>query len=746
MAKANYDKEEKQQTPPIYNPPEDQKNALSWVYQRMISMRDAPDRIKWAKNWDRSRKQWEAMRDERGADDWQSNHVVPLTTAVVETVLSEVIDQSPRPIIMPRGNEDAPKARVMQHIFTYTWDVSDGDSELYNVLKDAFMLGTGIAQEYYWREPRKITNEKGDEEMVYDYDDCYMETVRLQEFYVDEKARGFTGPHQARDCIRRYVMDYDVFRQYFSGERDPLNAAKYVVPGGTTEDGVDWPGDYKPPQGFDTGKEVEVLWYWSRVPKDCLYIVANGIIIQMGPNPYKHKQLPFARVVDIKVPHSFYGKGEADLLESVNDELNTFRRMTIDRGHLDLDKMFFVSPHLNLADEDLIARPHGAIPTDDVNVAKAVEYGDVPRSVELVLKHLEDDSVIGTGINPRSQALPTAGTATEAAILKESTLKRIRLKVKLFEKEFLTVIGRLRVANILQYYSQPKLTKIVGEGRKQQFEGEMNDLKAKGLIENIEGQDYIKQYRQIRTENVELTTDARGKPKEKPNMGFHFFDLKPEYFMPVASGGYDIKFEAGSTLPVSKTLMRDEAKDLWDRVSQVALAVPQSYDIVKLTDELLIKPFERNPNDLKAEQVQEDNTRQAMLLDMAEMENKQMSQGQPVESTPYASTGHTQVHIEYTGSDEFKALAAGNPQIAKIFTDHIMGEYFAQQQRQGAVPGQEGEMAGATGAGGTAASLVPGSQPSPQPATAGGGNKSLSGTLTGKIQGGGQVLGGQQAS
>jgi len=86
-----------------------------------------------------------------------------------------------------------------------------------------------------------------------------------------------------------------------------------------------------------------------------------------------------------------------------------------------------VATWLNLSEEDLIARPHGFIPTDDINAIKAVEYNDVPRSVELSMKHLEDDATIATGINPRAQALPTTGTATEAAILKESTLKRIRL-------------------------------------------------------------------------------------------------------------------------------------------------------------------------------------------------------------------------------------------------------------------------------------------------------------------------------
>lgn len=723
-----------------YNPEGAEKEARDWVYKRKYAMENSPSRREAEKNWDKWQSQWEQLRRPKDQDDWQSNHVVPLTTSIVETVLSEVIDQSPKPVIMPRSPEDAPKARVMQRIFEYTWEVSDGDLELYNVLKDAFILGTGIAQEFYWKESRMVTNEKGKEELVYDFDDCYMEAVRLQDFYVDEKARGFMGPYQARDCVRRYIMDIDDFRLYFQGETwDPLKNAKYVVPGGD----VDYFEDWKPPQGIDTGRDVEVLWYWSRKPKDCLWIGANGVLIVKGPNPFRHKQLPFARAVDIKRTHQFYGKGESELLESVQDELNTIRQMMLDRAHLDIDKMFFVSPYMNLSDEDLIARPHGAIPIDNPELAKPIEYGDTPRSTELQLKHLEDDSVIVTGVNPRAQALPTTGTATEAAILKESTLKRIRLKMKLIEKETLTPIGRMRVANILQYYSQPKLDKIVGEANIKQFEADIEELKARGIVENINGEDYVKRFRQVRTQDTELSFNVKGQPVEKANPGYHFFELKPEYFMPVASGGYDIKFMAGSTLPVSKSLLKQETLEMYDRLIQIAMAMPETYDIKKLGDEL-IRVNDRNPQDFYAEKVEEDNQRLEMQIEMANLENQQMMQGKPVEATPYANPAHTQLHVEFTGSDAFQGLSSTDPRL-DIFNSHITGEAMAQESRAGG-PMANDEMMGATAPGGSAGSLMPGTGINQPSAAAGGANRKLSATQGAKIQGGGMVTKGQQAS
>src|SRR4030042_70932 len=374
-----------------YKPNDKEKDALKWVYKRYQDMKDSPDRKEAEKNWDKWEKQWEAHRSIRNAKEWQSNHYVPLTTSIIETALAEIVDQTPQPLILPRGAEDQPKAMVMGHIFKYTWETADGDTELYNVIKDALIFGTGIAQEFYFKDRRFVKNnrlgkgekEESEETETFDFDDCYLEAVKLQDFYVDEKARSFSGPYGARDCIRRYIMNIDDFKLFFSGPVwDHLGNAKKVVPGGDTN----YYEFFKPPSGIDNSKEVEILWYWSKKPEDWLIIVANDVVVRMGPNIYKHKQLPFARAVDVKRTHHFYGKGEAELLESIQDEINTLRRMVIDRNHLDIDKMFLVSNNLGLNDEDLMARPPGMIPADDVNAPKKGENGDIPKRGGVLMK------------------------------------------------------------------------------------------------------------------------------------------------------------------------------------------------------------------------------------------------------------------------------------------------------------------------------------------------------------------------
>jgi len=581
----------------------------------------------------------------------------------------------------------------------------------------------------------------GTTKRVWGYNDVYLECVKLEDFFVDETARDFVGPYAARDCVRRHIMDIDDFRNFFKGDVwDHLGNAKYVSPGGDTS----YPEWYKPPEGIDKSRQVEVLWYWSIKPKDWLIVVANGVVVVMGPKPYNHKELPFARVVDVKRTHKFYGKGESEILESINDELTTLRRMVIDRNHLDIDKMFFVSSRLNLSDEDTIARPHGTIEVNDVNGAKAIEYGDIPRSVQMSITNLQDDATIATGINPRSQALPTTGTATEAAILKESTLKRIRLKVKLLEREFLTRIGKLRLSNMLQYYPETKQRDIVGEQASEEYESTKMDT---GSLFAMPGSESTPTYKSVPIKGKALDFDVNGNLVESPKEGMTFLELKPQYYKPGDSEGFDIKFIAGSTLPVSKPLLQSKATEMYDRLIQLASA-GIGYDPVKLGD-MLLKVNDFNANDYHLEEAEgeggdTEEQRTQMLIGLASFENKLMMDGKEVPATAYATPAHTQIHVAFTASPTFLKLGKDSP-IVKVMIDHITGELAAENQRESGAPlaipgaGAEGGMPMGAGfeAGARPQTMVSNNTPTQNL----GGNPLMTSILPAKIQGGGQALG-----
>jgi hypothetical protein len=477
----------------------------------------------------------------------------------------------------------------------------------------------------------------------------------------------------------------DDFKRFFSGDIwDPLGNVRYVRAGGDTN----WYSHYKPPNDVNKEDEIEVLWYWSRSPEDYLIIMANDVPIKIGPNPYKHKQLPFAKTFDIKRPHSFYNKGEPKLLESIQKELNTMRRMITDRNHLDIDKMFLVGRNETFNEDDIISRPHGFIRVDDPANYKPIEYNDIPTSVSLTIQELNKDAVRVTRMNDRVTAAATPMTATDAAIKKEEMIKAIKSKLRRLEKGFLVDVGRMRVANIIQFYSQPKLEKILGEAGVAEYEKAKAAAQKEGLLQEMDGTFYRAQYKNIRVKGKELATDARGNTTEKSKVGYSFFDLKPEYFVPVARGGFQIKFEAGSTMPVSKALMVKQTQDAVVQLMPLATA-GIGYDPVKLGDELL-KSLDKDPEDYKLEEGEKDikQARDEMMINLAAQENDEVSKGRPIPplGTPYATPSHSKIHIAFIKSPTAKQMG---DELFKLLVKHTMGEISAQTMR--------GEVASLTG-------------------------------------------------
>lgn len=738
-----------------YKPSGKEEELLDMSYTRYYAMKDSPQRTDIVKEWDAGEKAWDQyVSEDKNMEDWQATYFVPLTTAVVESTVSEMVDQSPRPIILPRSPEDIPKATVMKHAFDFTWEIGNGDDELEQVLKDSLIYGDGFAQEYYYTDRRVIKtlkniskNKKGQriedysEKDVYEYKDCLLESVSPYELFFDETARTINrGPYKARDAIRRYVMKLEDAKLFFTGDVwDPLGNMRFVRAGGDTS----WYSFFKPPEDINHKDEVEVLWYWSRKPEDWLLVMINDVLIKAGPNPYKHKMLPFAKTSDTPRPHKFYAKGEPKLLDSIQRELNTIRRMITDRNHLDIDKMWLVSRSETYSEEDTITRPHGIIRVDDPSNYKPLEYNDIPNSVSVTLEELNKDAVRVTGVEERFQAVKTPGTATEAAMLQESVQRRIRAKLRRLENIFLVDVGRMRVANIVQFYSQPTLEKIVGEAGSKEYEAKIDEARRKGLLVTQGKEKFREQYKTIRLRDKELVSDQTGVITERPIRGVSFFEMVPSSFIPTSELGYDIRFEAGSTMPVSKPLMVKQAQDVATMLMPLASA-GVGYDPVKLADWVL-ETMDKDPSTLKAEVVPEQGIEQArtgMAAQLASDENQELLAGRgiPLAGTPYATAIHTMTHIDFIRSPAGRQLT--DPQVDTL-TTHIMGEITAQDQR-GSVTNSGGGMRAEQPMGMSqqalpqAGTLPQGSQP-PY-------NQELKATMPGLVQGGEEVQGGQKGS
>ena len=252
---------------------DEQKFWKQHSYKRFQLMKQSRQQNNRETQWDNHQKQYEAWRPPKSLDDWQSNIVPPFTTSVVESALSELIDQTLQPRVQARKKEYVPHATVLNYVKDYTWDIGYGDMELFKAIKQNFVLGSTVWQEYYWQDKRAVkqivsyNNKTGREEYkeatLFDFDDCYGEAVNLWDIWFDPQARSVnTGPYKAQDAIRRYIMHIDVFRNTFLNSRwDKYNLCRFVKPGGDTT----YYQFYQPPIGVDRESQ-EILWHWIRNP------------------------------------------------------------------------------------------------------------------------------------------------------------------------------------------------------------------------------------------------------------------------------------------------------------------------------------------------------------------------------------------------------------------------------------------------------------------------------------------------
>lgn len=648
-----------------YNPPDNIQFDRRMAYKRYTDMQNARylHGVPIENRWKYFQKQYEALRPPREYDDWQSDIVPPITTTIVERALAEMVGQTLRPKIIARGPEDAPKAKLLNYIVDYTWERGYGDLTLADSLKQCLVLGKTIWQEDYYIDKRevkvlkKFNPEKKIEEyetkIIYDYNDVYGEKVDLVDFFIDPAARTVNrGRYKAKDCIRRYFFDYDVFMETFKDSIwDQFGATQYVRPG-TNPDDYQY---YTPPASIKDN-EVEVLFFWGRVP-DKLIIIANDVVIRDGPNPYNHKQLPFAEGNDITRLDSFWSRGEPELLSSIQDELTTIRRMRIDKQHLDILKPTFVSNRELLEEDENIVHPGAFVPVDDPSNIKFPEYSDISASAYREEELLKQDAREVTGV----QDPQPSGTATEAAIFKESTMKTLQMKIWRLSRELLTDIIRLRVPNIVQYYTAENVEKITGA----------NSSK----------------FRRIMTKNVQLNIGKDGSLVEKTQKGENYFDIDPKMIDP-QYGGYDFILTGEPSLPLSKPLRQQKILEFMQHPIMQAAIQTGYYDINKVAD-VLSEEHEYDPDKFRVDNAgqEEPAIDEQQFLELANRENEIMLKGQILPGTPYAPAAHTDIHLAFMDSEEFKK--SFNEKVGIAFSRHIIDERQAQEARGQGTPNGE---------------------------------------------------------
>jgi hypothetical protein len=668
-----------------------EREAREMVWSRYRIMRDDQKRKEAEEEWDLGDKMFMQWQEPREDGDWRAHVTLPDGFAAVQTHMQETIERRSRPVLKPVEVSDNALMMFGNAVFNHSMDVTGYDYQDYLAKQTAAIRGTAFVMENYRLEKREIQDLTGVDEdgklkyekkTVTDVDDTYTEWVDNEFIFLDP---GASDQNLMRDMVHREIISWDELQRVYSLQPEFMNIDK-VPKAGLVDDRVRY---FERPKDVEDD-EVEVLHYYNRAT-DAYYVLANNVLIRMTPLPFKHKELPVSVHTHYNIPGRIYGMGIPKVIYSLTEERKSLRNLFLDRQHLQGDKMFLVNDLVDLDEEDARSRPHGLIPVNTNGlrldqVIQPVEYGDTPISYYRAEEMLLEDIRRAHGIDDRLQGNNTGGTATEAAILKEASQRRINLVNSLAEMNTIVRIGRLKWSNIQFFYPAGRTKRLMAT----------ND------------ENEAKEVRTVRVEGRQFSVvkdSGTGKNRLQVNDidGDSSFKLTKK-FASYMGGNWDVTMGAEGKGVLSKPLKQAKITEMFNMLAlnpQLMASIDPTKSVKRY-----IEINEEDPRAWMrdgADKTAEDWQRLAMH------ENIVMANGMMLAPTQGATEEHTAVHLDFMNSKEYDDLIAQNPGMAEIFESHAFGENDnnpnTQNVSDAGIEGDDGSRAGggvgggATGAG-----------------------------------------------
>lgn len=635
-----------------YNPNKRRRAIRRQVYERYYLLRDHPARKDAEADWELADKEFGMYFDPPDPDEWRADLHLPDAFAAIQTQEQERIERKSRPNLDATEESDEPIAELANSVMTYSMNNTGFDYQYYLGKLSAASRGTSFYRDYWRLDKRTVKdpvslNDDGtikyQNKEIIDFDDDYTEWIPNEFCFPDEKAKHID---EAVDWVRREVLNIEEFHRIYDDKPGFIDT-EFVKAGGDTHVGSNTV--WKMPKDV-TEQDVEILHYENR-SVDAYWVVANNITICDEPLQTKHKELSLAVGYQYKIPGHFYGVGIPKVIHYLSEERRSIRNLNMDRQKIIVGGAFLHNNSFDLDDEDETIYP-GKIMSVDTNgrpVREAIEQmqmSDVPASYFKTEEILLEDIRRADGIDDRITTSDGATTATQAAIVKESTLKRINLISITNEMDTIIRIGRLKWSNIQFFYPIPRIEKITqnNEEREQPVFKKITVEGRKFSIVDNNGKKSLKM------------DDVRGKTAL----------LIDKKFAKYLEGSFDISVNADVFAPISKAIEQTKKTEMFSLMlsNPATLAV---MDVNGAVADVLavnnIKPdiWMKNPTGGK---------RDMMML--AEAENQVMAAGQPLSGTDGATEDHTLVHLMYTKTVEFQQLP---PERQQLIMAHIMEEH-----------------------------------------------------------------------
>lgn len=520
-------------------------------------------RTKATNRWPLFQKQFEAMWVPYS--DGRARVNVPLEYAMTEQFVAEAIARKTVMDIKPASPGDEPRAFGLRMVRDYDWVKHNRDKEeLKNEYKTAILGTSGIAVDYNLSrrvihdpvqkddgsvEFKKVMLQEG--KVVY-------EDMDMRFFYPDDRAIDFDD---AVDCVRRRFLTPEAVENLrYVGNYKNLEGLQALtrrdVSYRTKED------------SYQVDKVIEFKDYWN-VETDTLITVANDErIVREMPIPFAHKKLPFAMRQYSHNPLSIWGRGIPEVLLSFKHEINQFKEMLIDGLRRSNNSAFALGGDLTFDSEEFgfnnaFIRFNGRMEGNFHELR-----GQAPNQAAFnYLDQIYRDVAMFLGLDPQSLLATPSGTAFEASIKQESSLKRVNVVLRNRDAAFGRAY-RLYLSNLQQFYPLKLASRIVyGEAK--------------------EGEESQPDFEGASAEAKEPTVPLTGKAFNGTNFydkpGLSAFQVTPDSIR----GEFGIEVKTNLNTPSLKQLEKENMADFYVKAANMAAAAANVPSLQKNMDKVI---------------------------------------------------------------------------------------------------------------------------------------------------------------
>lgn len=476
-----------------YEPTDKEKKLCEWVYSKFKQSYVAKAPL--MKKWQEYMSAYEGTYfKNESRPDYKSNQVSNLVFSTIEAIRPIMTDNNPKFIAVPTSPEGQEFSTDVQMALDFEWEREKLATKLPAQLIPMLVYGTAV-----W-----FVQWNGKEG---DYGNINIKPIDPFNIFPDPLAENIDNSEY---IVYATYKNANQLKQMFPNKASAIEGSRInmseLVANRDENDSQEenqvlvlemWCRDWTTMD--ENVKDEQVLKYPKGRVITCLPEL--GIILDDKKNPYKDGKFPFVLMKNYDVPFKFWGVGEVEQILSPQIYINELTNQIIDNAKSTANMQWIIDKNSGIGQGKLTNRPGLVIRKNPGSEVRRDTPPPMPTYVRETIDVMKADIQDISGVLDSLKGEKQSGIVAASAILalQEASQSRIRLKIKIMESN-LSELANMVYSRMQQFWKLDRWVRI---------------------------------------------TDIEGNP------------LFREIGQRVLQNDYDLKVQAGSTMPVNKNAMMD---------------------------------------------------------------------------------------------------------------------------------------------------------------------------------------------